>query len=325
MAKPLSAEHLPAPQQETPTGVANRDGHAIGEATAQTVTQVVLTVQDALDDAWTLSMMAARAGYEEHHFAHAFRAVVGEPPMRYLRTLRLERAAHDIVFAPDKELVAIQVEAGYGSSEAFRRAFVRAFGKPPTAFRGSQTAAKGPAPRARPNALPRPAWLKAPPELVRFGPLRAVSLMAASFDGEQIGAAWRDFMVGAASGEPAPGRWDLGAATSPWGWLTDRRNKEYRCLRLDPPPRLRIKPPLTPWTMRAGWFARFDYEGSQAALFDLFSWVFGAWLPAAALRYRFAPVVTLYDREVWTRTRFTEAAARVFVPVRSIHESPYAS
>lgn len=297
-----------------PTDLADEAAPA-GEAVAQAIARLLPIVQDALDDDWTLATMAARAGYEAHHFAHAFRAAVGVPPVAYVRHLRLERAAHDLVFARDKPLVDVQLEAGYASAEAFRRAFVRAFGGPPSSFRGPRRARRPP--RARADALARPAWLERPPELVDLGPLRACSLTAASFDGHGIATAWRDFLPAIQAAGARPARWSLGAATSPWGWVRDSRRREYRCLYIDPPPRRPIAAPLSRWQTHAGWCARFDYEGAQDGLFELFTWVFTAWLPAAALRWRFAPVVTLYDHERWYATRFAEASARVFVPVNA--------
>src|SRR5207237_10415117 len=68
-----------------------------GPATFAAIAELVLILQDQLDTAWTLEAMAARAGFAPHHLAHAFREHVGAPPLAYLRRLRLERAAYQLV------------------------------------------------------------------------------------------------------------------------------------------------------------------------------------------------------------------------------------
>ncbi len=109
--------------------------YSVGADSYRAVVQTLREVQDDLDRPWSLESMAQRAGYDPFHFAHAFRAIVGEAPLLYVRSLRLERAAHDLVFSPEKDLVAIGLEAGYSSSEAFRRAFVKAFNVAPSVIR----------------------------------------------------------------------------------------------------------------------------------------------------------------------------------------------
>ena len=53
------------------------------------------------------------------------RSVAGEPPQAFRRRILVERAAYRMV-TTSAPLVDIAVEAGYGSHEAFTRAFTRA-------------------------------------------------------------------------------------------------------------------------------------------------------------------------------------------------------
>lgn len=61
-------------------------------------------------------------------------AVAGETPVRLRRRILLERAAYRLLTA-DMTVLDVAVEAGYSSHEAFTRAFSRAYGAPPTAWR----------------------------------------------------------------------------------------------------------------------------------------------------------------------------------------------
>ncbi|MFZ5893375.1 MAG: AraC family transcriptional regulator [Myxococcota bacterium] len=78
--------------------------------------------------------VASHAGFSLHHFHRVFRAQLGESLMAYLRRLRLERAARRLR-SGDRKVVDLAFEAGYGSHEAFTRAFVEHFGMPPQEYR----------------------------------------------------------------------------------------------------------------------------------------------------------------------------------------------
>jgi len=275
--------------------------------------QVAVAVQDALDAPWTLSSMAAMAGYEEHHFAHVFADELGQPPLRYVRGLRLERAAHDLTFSPEKSLDAVGTEAGYASYEAFRRAFVRHFGVAPGAARQRppRQAPRGRPPLRETTPLGRPGCCVGGPWIEKRGPLQGVSLAAEVFSDEAIGAAWRGLLTLLPGGTER----QLAAAVSPWGWLAlSRRPREYRCLALGP--RIPRSPGLTRWTSPPSWQARFEFHGPTASMHDLFRWVFAEWLPQAALRCTFAPMVTLFDERTWHQSRFAISRAQIHIPVQ---------
>jgi AraC-like DNA-binding protein len=64
------------------------------------------------------------------------RASAGEPLGRFRRRLLLERAAYQLC-ASEISVIDAATQAGYSSNEAFTRAFVRAFGSPPSHWRCS--------------------------------------------------------------------------------------------------------------------------------------------------------------------------------------------
>jgi hypothetical protein len=73
------------------------------------------------------------------------RGVAGEPPQAFRRRILLERAAYRMV-TTKAPLIDIAVEAGYGSHEAFTRAFARAYGVAPAAWRRKPGRIRIPAP-----------------------------------------------------------------------------------------------------------------------------------------------------------------------------------
>ncbi|GAB3789886.1 helix-turn-helix domain-containing protein [Nocardioides ungokensis] len=77
---------------------------------------------------------AARLHFSRYHFDRMIKSVAGEPPSALRRRILLERAAYRMI-TTTAPLIDIAVEAGYGSHEAFTRAFTRAYGAPPAAWR----------------------------------------------------------------------------------------------------------------------------------------------------------------------------------------------
>ena len=84
----------------------------------------------------SLHAIAASAGVSSHHLARAFGAATGQSLMRYARGRRLSEAARSLAAgAPD--ILAVALDAGYGSHEAFTRAFREQFGVTPEECRAA--------------------------------------------------------------------------------------------------------------------------------------------------------------------------------------------
>jgi AraC-like DNA-binding protein len=83
---------------------------------------------------WTVDLIADRVGLSRSAFASKFTQLVGEPPLRYLTSVRLDLAAKRLRTTRDK-LPAIAAAAGYDSPSAFTRAFERHVGTTPGEYR----------------------------------------------------------------------------------------------------------------------------------------------------------------------------------------------
>jgi len=78
--------------------------------------------------------LAARAAFSRFHFDRIVQAGLGESPASFRRRLLLERAAWQLVRGASVTDAALA--AGYGSLEAFTRAFARAHGDAPSRWHG---------------------------------------------------------------------------------------------------------------------------------------------------------------------------------------------
>jgi AraC-like DNA-binding protein len=90
---------------------------------------------DVLDDHDTTpEQLARRLHLSRFHLDRIVSQVAGEPPRAFRRRILLERAAYRLL-ATRRGILDIAVEAGYGSHEAFTRAFAAAYGAPPATWR----------------------------------------------------------------------------------------------------------------------------------------------------------------------------------------------
>src|SRR3984885_16268476 len=82
----------------------------------------------------SLQEVAEACGVSRFHLAHAFGEATGYSVMEYIRRRRLTEAARALAGgAPD--ILALALDAGYGSHEAFSRAFRTQFGTTPETVR----------------------------------------------------------------------------------------------------------------------------------------------------------------------------------------------
>ena len=86
------------------------------------------------DEALALAALARRLGYSEFHASRKFREVAGMPLRDYLRRRKLAFALKE-VRDTDRSMLAIALDHGLSSHEAFTRAFKATYGLTPSAFR----------------------------------------------------------------------------------------------------------------------------------------------------------------------------------------------
>ncbi|MFM0645962.1 AraC family transcriptional regulator [Paraburkholderia bryophila] len=91
-------------------------------------------IESHFADALTLDDIADCGCVSRFHMARAFEAATGLSVMRYVRARRLSEAARRLAGGAP-EILAVALDAGYGSHEAFTRAFREQFGLTPDALR----------------------------------------------------------------------------------------------------------------------------------------------------------------------------------------------
>lgn len=92
------------------------------------------------DHAWSVDELARDVGLSRSALHERFTQYVGDAPMHYLARWRIQLGAR-LLRESNRNVAAIAVDVGYDSEAAFSRAFKRAMGLPPAAWRKTQTSA----------------------------------------------------------------------------------------------------------------------------------------------------------------------------------------
>lgn len=101
---------------------------------AQRIDTVTRYIQLHITEPLDRAQLATLAGFSVPHFHRVFLAHVGESPTAYIRRLRLERAGRKLRMGAS-DIGEVALAAGYGSHNAFSKAFKQHFGLSPQAFR----------------------------------------------------------------------------------------------------------------------------------------------------------------------------------------------
>lgn len=258
--------------------------------------------------ALTLNAIAEACGVSRSHLAFAFGTATGLPVMKYLRARRLSEAAR-VLAAGARDILAVAIDAGYGSHEAFTRAFREQFGVTPEVVRDQGSLDN--------VALTLPFEFKAkselPLEAPRFadeGIVRAVGLAeSCSFETTtRIPAQWQRFM---AYYQAVPAKLDripVGLSRA----ADDEGQFEYICAvevsRFGDTPKELLKLELPPRS-----YAVFEHRGHICALGDTYSSIWNEALPGLNRVVANAPILERHNPTFNPRTG--EGGIALWIPL----------
>jgi len=100
--------------------------------------RVLEYIDQHLDEQLELDILAKVANFSSFHFHRLFTAWLGETLGDYVRRRRLETAAVRLVTQPRLAVTQVALSVGFGSTEAFARAFKTRFRATPTEWRHAQ-------------------------------------------------------------------------------------------------------------------------------------------------------------------------------------------
>src|SRR5579859_3714555 len=245
----------------------------------------------------SLAGLAEACAVTRFHLAHAFGDVTGYSVMEYVRLRRLTESAK-LLAGGAGSILQVALDSGYGSHEAFTRAFRAHFSVTPERYRSDGPPAL--------DALVEPLAIVARPEgrlptvrILQAPAFQALGLVETHAFGDvtRIPAQWRAF---GPQVEAIPER----VGVAPLGLMLDIDDDgrfSYACAvevaGADRPPRglHRLRVP-------AGTYAVFPHRGHVSELNRTYAAIFDRWFPARGERLGPAPVLERHDPRFDVRT-----------------------
>lgn len=271
-----------------------------------------------------LKTLAAVASFSPFHFHRLFAAWMGETLGDYLRRRRLERAATRLRADPSLPVLHAAIDVGFGSGEAFARAFRAHFGSAPSAWR--RTAQRNPGQAdgnrrqdaghaCRDDGLPfdEPETMMNDVKLIDMPPVRIAYLRYTGPYGPPLGEFWaRRFMPWVAA-QGLQGRTLYGishddpSVTPPSECRCDTAVEVDEGFRPPGDAHLTVLP--------GGRHAALHFEGSRAEIGSAWRDLLGRWLPGSGWQVDNRPCFERYRPEDFAKAPPGGFACDICVPV----------
>jgi AraC family transcriptional regulator len=248
--------------------------------------RVVTWLADHLEDTLDLARLAAVACMSPFHFHRVYHAMQGETAADTVRRLRLHRAAVELITG-EWHVSRIAHRAGYGSQQAFTRAFRAAYGVPPARYRASFP------PTPTTSRAENQMEITAHQAISRDTPPILVAALSHRGDYQTINATFQRLSTIAA------GQGFFGPTTRAFGIYYDDPSatprdalRSHACITVPdgwtPSGEVQLR------EIRGGRYAVTLHVGPYPELQRVYTWLYGTWLPQSAEEPADAPCVEEY-------------------------------
>jgi AraC family transcriptional regulator len=256
----------------------------------------------------SLEDVAKVSGVSRFYMSRAFATLVGLPMQSYLRGRRLSEAARKLADGAD-DILSVALGFGYGSHEAFTRAFRDQFGVTPESVRANG--------HVRDLALVQPIRLEqamtmqlSPPRFENHGPMLVVGLMERYTQATRAGipAQWQRFIphIGHVPGQANADAYGVCYNTD------DEANMDYLC-GVEVRNFANVPQDLERLRIPSHHYAVFDHRDHISSLQETYKSIFGHWLPGSGYEMADAPLFERYPPSFDGRTG--AGGLEVWVPV----------
>lgn len=243
--------------------------------------------------------LACSIAYSEQHFHRLFKRVTGEPVHCYIRRTRLEAAANQLVFSPERPIRKIAESCGFMSLSSFTRAFKSIYGVTPGAWRAERVERRGESEKyflddpeireayQRIKGKPLPS-----PEIVMLKPKNVAYVRHKGY-GRSIREPWEILKAWAMTEERSMDG-QIGLHHSNPAWVPLEECRYVACITIDKPivRRGRVNSVLIP----GGLHAAFKLQGCYGELLPYILKMYESWLPASPFGVRTTPAFALYHK-----------------------------
>lgn len=266
--------------------------------------RVIAHIDEHLDQPLDLESLAGVAHFSAFHFHRLFRAWTGETLGDYLRRRRVETGALRLVTQPASSVLEVALAVGFGSGEAFARAFKLRFGVPPSEWREERKS--GQAGRNLDQAaggvdfdhgffatpMTEKPTMNAPVSLIDMPPTPIAYYRHTGPYGQPVARFWMERVAPWLEENRLFGRVRYGIAHDDSSITDPARCRYDACVAAEPDEVLSGQPMRT--TLPGGRYACTRYEGTVDEIDAAWQRVLSGWLSASGLQLDARPLLEQY-------------------------------
>lgn len=268
-------------------------------------------IETHFGDDISLDDIAQAAGVSRFHLARVFETRMGRSVIGYVRARRLALAARQLA-AGARDILSVALDAGYGSHEAFTRAFTSAYGLTPEAVREGGTLKTLNLQEAilMPNTL-----IDMPsPHTLRTGRAMTIGGLSGHYTPETsaaIPSLWQNFGQWLPD---VPGR--TGEAFTTYGLCYNQTDNSFDYMAgVEVDPKADLPEGFTTVPLKALTYAVFPHTGHVSGIRSTWGTIWDKWLPESGLQVLPEPFLEKYGPSFNGMTG--EGGLEIWVPVKA--------
>ncbi|TEW52666.1 AraC family transcriptional regulator [Psychromonas algicola] len=260
------------------------------------INDVLYFIHQDISNALLAKDLANIAAYSEQHFHRLFKLVVGESVHVYIRRIRMEFAANQLMFDNKASVLEIANKSGFSSLSSFSRAFKSTFNMSPGQWRNHDYRYQRKSLLAdqeiaanylRLQTMDIPKY-----KLVEL-PARHVAYVRHQGYDRSIANAWQTLKAWA-NMEGRDFSEQFGLHHSNPAWVELKKCRYVACVEIDSP--ILRRGVVNSMTIPAGLHAVFQLEGKYGELLPQLSHILEHWLPDSGYKMQSTPAYVHYKK-----------------------------
>jgi AraC family transcriptional regulator len=268
-----------------------------------------------LDEQLELDSLAKVAAFSPFHFHRLFTAWFGETLGDYVRRRRLETAAIRLVAQPRLTVTHVALSVGFGSTEAFARAFKTRFGSTPTEWRQAQVSNRDQLNR-KPDQAPPPVARNHEPmkvTIVDRQPTTVAYMRHVGPYGKPVSDFWITRVAPWMETNGLYGRTRYGISHDDPG-ITASEKLRYDAA-VEVPKDFKGAGEHQMTVIPGGKYAVGRFKGDERQVGDAWAWLLREWLPASGMQLDTRPFFESYPIDVTYDRKTGEFECDINIPV----------
>jgi AraC family transcriptional regulator len=277
------------------------------------VAKALWYIESHFATAITLDDVASVSGVSRYHISRVFAVATGHPVMRYIRGRRLTEAARKLATGRDgaEDILAVALEYGYGSHEAFTRAFREQFGVTPETVRAARALTE--LTLVEPLRMDEIQHVELEPPRFEHSPALLVAGLCERYTCENlagIASQWQRFLPYFGHVPGQVGRIAYGVISN-----TDEAGNIDYLAGVEVADFSRLGPELARLRIPGQRYAVFRHREHISSIRATMFTIFNRWLPQSGHEVLDAPELERYGEEFDSRTGL--GGLEIWIPIRS--------